>query len=624
MEKRILGRLKWLIVPVFCLLLITLLVKGPGVKLKQTFASGGLALNVTSGTVGTHIFLSGSGYTPGEIVRPTWNYGGTGTVVTENSFYYFNPSGVADANGTASMSIFIPGYSTGNYTIAGIGLTSGLIETAVFHLIPNVETGLSIGPAGSVLRLGGWGFAAKEAITLYWNWNGTTGQTAGTASTDAHGAFSNRAFTVPATTANRTYTVAASGSLSKTVVTSTFTVGTPNLNTQTTPADWPTFGNNTQGTRVNASETTLSSSNVSMLALKWKSAFPIPGRVTGSPTIVNGIAYVGTVQGTLVAFNANTGSTLWTFSAKAPIYGSPTVQNGIAYFGTVNYPGQGSSGNYFYALNASNGSLIWANSLVGGSDWVDPLVLNGRVFVPTARKEAIAGGFTAFDATTGATIWSFSTPYGVWATPTADPTGSNIYVDTGNPCLDSGGGICSGYVLDVNASTGTRVWTTLIPPDISGDDDVPTTPTYNNGHLYLGCKNGLFYNLNASDGSIVWKYNSGMSGDKGIFSSAAFYNNQAFFGGGDDRMHALNASGGSVAWTYPTRGIIMSSPAIANGVLYTGSGDGSVYALNVTNGTKLWNYQTGATVMSSPVMSNGVLFVSGSDGYFYAFSLNGK
>ncbi len=301
---------------------------------------------------------------------------------------------------------------------------------------------------------------------------------------------------------------------------------------------------------------------------------------------------------------------------------SKTVVTSTFTVGTPNL--QGLSGNYFYALNASNGSLIWANYLVGGSDWVDPLVLNGRVYVPTARKEAISGAFTAFNASTGATIWSFSTPYGIWATPTADPTGSNIYVDTGNPCLDSGGGNCAGYVLDVNASTGATVWSVQMLPDISGDDDVPTTPTYNNGQLYIGSKNGLFYELNASNGSIVWKYSIGQSGDRGIFSSPAFYNNQAFFGGGDDRIHALNASNGSLAWSYATRGIIISSPAIANGVLYTGSGDSSVYALNVANGTKLWSYQTGATVMSSPVISNGVLYVSGSDGYFYAFSLYGK
>ena len=51
-----------------------------------------LGLSVTSGPPGTHVFISASGFQPKESVRPTWNYGGPGTVIVENSFYYFNPA----------------------------------------------------------------------------------------------------------------------------------------------------------------------------------------------------------------------------------------------------------------------------------------------------------------------------------------------------------------------------------------------------------------------------------------------------------------------------------------------------------------------------------------------------
>ncbi|MGZ6364589.1 MAG: hypothetical protein ACXWPS_01350, partial [Ktedonobacteraceae bacterium] len=75
-----------------------------------------------------------------------------------------------------------------------------------------------------------------------------------------------------------------------------------------------------------------------------------------------------------------------------------------------------------------------------------------------------------------------------------DPTGTNLYVDTGNPCLDSGGTNCSGYVLDINPATGAIKWQYLVA-DISGDDDIPTTATYGDGKLYVGSKNGIFYCL---------------------------------------------------------------------------------------------------------------------------------
>lgn len=549
-------------------------------------AGSSITLSATSGPPGTHVFITGSGYTPGEKVQPIWNYNGPGTVVRENSFYYFSPIGIADANGVVHQSIFIPTFALRDYTIASVGLTSGIVSTTIFHLTPEVETGTYIGSAGSVLRLIGWGFGYKESVSLYWNWNSTTstGQYIGNAATDTTGAFTKRTFTVPANTPYGVYNVAAVGATTKVVTLTKFIVGAPMLTQQQGTHDWVNFGYDLQGTRANSTETVISTSNAATLAVKWKGAFPIPYRITGSPVVSNGIVYVGTVQGTLVAFNASTGSIVWTFNANGPIYGSPTIHNGIAYFGTVDSPGGGVIGNYAYALNATDGSLIWKNYLAYGAAWVTPLVYNGVVYFPSAAREAISGGFNAFNATNGAVVWQFSTPEGIWASPTIDPTGKNLYVNTGNPCLDSGGGNCGGIALDLNPTTGATIWQNHLS-DLSGDDDIPTTSTYNNGNVYVGSKNGIFYCLNGTTGAILWQYDTGKRGDSGIFSSAAFYANRVYFGGGDGLTHALNAANGSVAWTFKmlsTRNF--ASPAEANGVLYTAGGDGTVYALNVATG----------------------------------------
>ena len=101
-------------------------------------------------------------------------------------------------------------------------------------------------------------------------------------------------YTVPSGTPNAVYTLAAVGATSNAVALTQFTVGTPQLNTQVNAYDWPNFGYDLQGTRVNPTETTINTGNVSTLAVKWKSPFPVSNRVTGSPMIVNGIAYVGT------------------------------------------------------------------------------------------------------------------------------------------------------------------------------------------------------------------------------------------------------------------------------------------------------------------------------------------
>ena len=622
-----------LLVSTCCLLLVVGFVSLTYSSTKSTLAAGSkkaavsaMTLNTTSGPPGTHVFITGTGFTPGEQVQPVWNYTGPGPSVLEKSFYYFSPLAIADANGIALPSIFVPTYPQRDYTLAIVGLTSNTVETTVFHVTPDLETGVYIGNAGTTLRLSAWGFPANATSSLYWNWTANNpGQHISDTTTDRRGAFSGITFTIPVGTSNGVYTVAAVDANNQVESQTQFTVGTPLLNGSSKRTDWGNFGYNLQGTRTNGGETTLSTANVSTLALKWKNAFPVNYKVTGSPVIVNGIAYAGTIQGTLVAVSVTTGKTLWTFDVKGPIYGSPTVRDGIAYFGTSNYPWQGVIGNYAYALNATTGSLIWQNFLDLGADWVSPLVNNGTVYFPSALKEGTSGGFSAFDAKTGALLWKFATPYGIWSSPTMDPTGKNLYVNSGNPCnAGTGGGGCSGMALDLNPTTGAVIWSNHLA-DLTGDDDLPTTSTYNNGNVYLGSKNGIFYCLNASTGAIVWQYDTKKRGDSGIFSSPAYYNNRVYFGGGDGFLHALDATKGTLVWSFAMRSLNnVASPAQANGVMYMTSEDHNVYALDASTGKMLWAYRIGGTILSSPSISNGVLYVSGSDGYFYAFSLNGQ
>jgi outer membrane protein assembly factor BamB len=444
------------------------------------------------------------------------------------------------------------------------------------------------------------------------------------AKTNAKGNFSNRTFTIPAGTANGTYTVAAIGATTQTLAQAQFTVGSVPQGPAPAASDWANFGFDLQNTRVNPTETTISPSNVSTLAAKWTTPNPVPSKTVGSPTIANGIVYLATVEGVVTAYNQATGNILWVFYANGPVYGSPTIVNGIAYFASVNYPAEDIIGNYAYALNATTGALIWDNFLPYGGDWVAPLVANGRVFVPEAYKEGISGGFSTFDALTGKLLWSVKTPYGIWASPTLDPSGNNLFIGTGNPCTSTGtpGDGCSGYEEDLNPATGATIWSYHFP-DISGDDDVPAAAAYNSGKLYVGLKNGIFYAIDATNGNVLWQYNTGKSGDFGIYSSATFSTNKVIFGGGDHLVHALNISDGSLAWTFTTGSLVTASPSVANGVVYIGSVDKNFYALNPDTGTQLCKINLGASVWPSAIVSSGVVYIGGGDGTLYALTPGG-
>lgn len=602
-------------------------------------ATGTLALSPTSGPAGTHLLLTGSGFTPGEQVEPIWNYTGPGKGVIQKSFYEFNPVVVASSTGAVATNFWVSAAAAGAYTVALQGLKSGTVATANYQLTPSVDLGAYVGPTGTTLRLTGWGFGAKEPITVYWNWSQSGGGlTIAKASTDSKGDWSGRMYTIPAGTANGAYTVAAIGSTSKVVATGQYTVGAAPQGAAPGASDWARFGFDLQDTRVNPAETTISAANVNTLAIKWSATSPLSPyyKTVASPVVANGIVYIGTIGGQVLAYNLS-GTLLWTYNVTAPIYGGLTVLNGIVYVGTVKNPSEDTTGNYFYALDATTGALVWENYLPLGSVWASATAYNGVVYVQTALKEGTSGGFYAFNALTGATIWSQSTPSGDWSVPIFDPTATNMYYSTGNPCLSSppppqntpttDG--CSGSVYDINPATGATVWRYHFP-DYTGDDDAPATPVYAvvNGTAYLfeGVKNGVFYCLNATTGALVWQYDTGNRGDNGIYSSAAYYNGVVYFGG-YQTVYALNAGDGSVAWIYQPTGKIVASPAIANGVLYITTESGYLAALSLdANPPKreLWYHRfTNFTIFGSPIVSNGAVYVPVSDGNLYAFTLNG-
>jgi len=68
-------------------------------------------------------------------------------------------------------------------------------------------------------------------------------------------------------------------------------------------------------------------------------------------------------------------------------------------------------------------------------------------------------------------------------------------------------------------------------------------------------------------------------------------------------IYALRTSDGSLLWRYQTGAAIDSSPAVVNGVLFIGSTDHYLYALQVKDGSLLWRYQAHDSIMSSPLVT---------------------
>jgi outer membrane protein assembly factor BamB len=53
--------------------------------------------------------------------------------------------------------------------------------------------------------------------------------------------------------------------------------------------------------------------------------------INSSPTVANGVVYIGSDDHNLYAFDAKTGTILWTYATGDKVNSSPAVANGVIY-----------------------------------------------------------------------------------------------------------------------------------------------------------------------------------------------------------------------------------------------------------------------------------------------------
>ncbi len=319
-------------------------------------------------------------------------------------------------------------------------------------------------------------------------------------------------------------------------------------------------------------------------ALLWRFT---RGNYVSMPTVVNGVAYIGSGDDTVSALRASDGSLLWRYTTTGSVYDSPLVVDGAVYVSAYVDQGPGS----VYALRATNGTLLWHYTTKGYV--YTPTVVNGVAYTDTPE------GLVALRASDGTLLWRYTLD----STGFSPPTVINGVVFTIalkiSPAAPTGGG----YLLQTTART---VPSREKTPFKSGVSSV--------------------YALRASDGAILWHYtmNNGKDSWGTLFSVAhgvVYVGANAVQGPGS--VSALQASDGALLWRYTTRYSkdIDDSPIsalVAKGIIYIGSDSGTIYALRTSNGSLLWRYLTIGKVFDTPILAGGSVYVGTTGGFVFA------
>jgi len=307
-----------------------------------------------------------------------------------------------------------------------------------------------------------------------------------------------------------------------------------------------------------------------------------------SPSIANGIIYVGTEDGHLYAYDADTGAQRWMIN-------SGTVRSTPAILGTNLF--FTSCDRKLYAVKAETGKEVW-NFTTGGMVVSSPAIDNERVFFGTSYPD---GRIYAVSSLTGELIWSVKGGDFVHSSPAL--MGDKVYFLTGNYSDVSSSPL--GNIIALDVSTGTEQWRFVT------NHNVYSSPTISEGILYAGA--GLQrYAINAENGNLIWSTAPPFGAN--IESTPTVVGNRVYYGDASGKIFSLDAATGSVIWTYTTGNSVSSSPAYADGIIYVGSGDTKVYALDAETGIKIWDFTTDGPVTSSPLVWSGTVYVGSGIG----------
>jgi formylglycine-generating enzyme required for sulfatase activity/outer membrane protein assembly factor BamB len=260
----------------------------------------------------------------------------------------------------------------------------------------------------------------------------------------------------------------------------------------------------------------------------------------------DGRVYVGDEGGKVHAFDFK-GKKIWEFKTGKKVVASPTLD------GKGNKLFVGSGDGKLYALNASDGTMIW--EFYAGADIHVKAALSkeGRLYFGTSGPGA---KFFAVGSSDGSKLWEFSTGQTIWSSPAI------------------------------------------------GRD----------GTVYFGCHDGTVYSLKGSTGSMIWNHDA-QSAVHGPVTLG--YDNTLFATTYGGQLLALDSRNGKRKWQFFADGAkIRNAPAVASdNSVYFGAINGKLYAVNGSDGARLWDLQLGSKIqVSSPCITpDGKILIGSHD-----------
>ena len=321
------------------------------------------------------------------------------------------------------------------------------------------------------------------------------------------------------------------------------------------------------------------------------------------PAIAGSSIYIAAADGTVEAFDKQTGKSLWDTELERPLSG------GVGVYGDALL--LGSSDGFVLKLDANSGEVQWSTRLSGevmsvpGSD--------GRMVL----AHTLDGKLQGLDFATGEVAWTYDSNV-----PVLTLRGSCSPLLNGNTAYV---GFASGRVLAFDIANGGIIWEARVAipqgrSEIERVVDIDGTMTLLGKELFVASYQGRIMAIDVTDGRKLWQHN--VSSFSGV--SQGFGN--VYVADEDGTVTAYQRSGQGERWQQTAlayRGL--SRPTPVSSYLAVGDKEGYVHFMSQVDGEIVGRIEADDEgIRADMVSEDNILYVYGNSGDLIAYEIKPK
>lgn len=336
------------------------------------------------------------------------------------------------------------------------------------------------------------------------------------------------------------------------------------------------------------------------------------------PTVVDGVLYAASTDGAVVAYDANTGKTVWEKKNRthgwfgwgdkkrsdAFYSGGPAVAGDLLAIGTLD--------GHVYGLSAKDGSQRWVATLP--SEVIDSPVISGALIIVRTQDGRVYG----LDSNTGERRW------------VNDQGNVPLLSLRGNgPLLVTNGvvflGSDDGKLMALRQDSGDKLWEQKLASgegrtDIDRMNDADGSIVLDGSTLYASAYHGNLTAVEGPSGRPLW------ARPFSTYTSLALSGNSLFGVNTDSQVWAFDKSSGADMWKNDDlKYRWLTAPAVQGNYIIVADSEGYVHWLQTGDGALAGRERLSKkAVRAQPVVAGDLVYIEDVQGHIAAYRLGAK